>query len=98
LHGAFPLRDIYQVYISCLRRRQFRKRYNPANRGLEQGIALASIYDLKPRFQALLRPGVARLAAAGVTANQVTLAAVVLSIIGGGLIDLPPKFRLPRVT
>lgn len=51
---------------------------------------MASIYDLKPRFQALLRPLVARLAAVGVTANQVTLAAVVLSIIGGGLIAWRP--------
>lgn len=51
---------------------------------------MASIYDLKPGFQALLRPLVARLAAAGVTANQVTIAAVVLSIIGGGLIAWRP--------
>ncbi len=51
---------------------------------------MASIYDLKPKFQALLRPLVARLAAAGVTANQVTIAAVVLSIIGGGLIAWRP--------
>ena len=42
-----------------------------------------SIYELKPRFQALLRPLVARLAGAGVTANQVTLAACVLSIALG---------------
>ena len=34
-----------------------------------------SIYALKPRFQALLRPLTAALARAGVTANQVTLAA-----------------------
>ncbi len=39
-----------------------------------------SIYDLKPRFQALLRPLVGRLAAAGVTANQVTLAACAISL------------------
>jgi CDP-diacylglycerol--glycerol-3-phosphate 3-phosphatidyltransferase len=51
---------------------------------------MASIYDLKPGFQALLRPLVARLAAAGVTANQVTIAAVVLSVIGGGLIAWRP--------
>ncbi len=51
---------------------------------------MASIYDRKPGFQALLRPLVARLAAAGVTANQVTIAAVVLSIIGGGLIAWRP--------
>ena len=44
---------------------------------------MPSIYDLKPRFQALLRPLVRRLAALGVTANQVTLAAVCLSIIAG---------------
>ena len=33
-----------------------------------------TIYELKPRFQGLLRPLVRRLAAAGVTANQVTRA------------------------
>ena len=53
-------------------------------------FTMPSVYDLKPRFQALLRPGVARLAAVGVTANQVTLAAVVLSIGGGGLIAWRP--------
>ena len=38
-----------------------------------------SIYRLKPRFQALLRPLVRWLHAFGVTANQVTLAACVIS-------------------
>lgn len=42
-----------------------------------------TLYDLKPRFQALLRPLVGRLAAAGVTANQVTLAAAVVSVAVG---------------
>jgi CDP-diacylglycerol---glycerol-3-phosphate 3-phosphatidyltransferase len=42
-----------------------------------------SLYALKPRFQALLRPLVGRLAAAGVTANQVTIAAVVGSVAVG---------------
>jgi CDP-diacylglycerol--glycerol-3-phosphate 3-phosphatidyltransferase len=42
-----------------------------------------SIYELKPRFQALLRPLVVRLHAAGVTANQVTLAACVISVALG---------------
>src|SRR5689334_22253802 len=41
---------------------------------------MASVYDLKPRFQTLLRPLVRTLAAHGVTANQVTVAAAVLSI------------------
>ncbi len=41
---------------------------------------MASVYDLKPRFQAVLRPAVGALARAGVTANQVTVAAAVLSV------------------
>ncbi|MEO7433420.1 MAG: CDP-alcohol phosphatidyltransferase family protein [Dokdonella sp.] len=40
---------------------------------------MASIHQLKPAFQALLRPLVNVLARAGVTANQVTIAAVVLA-------------------
>ena len=40
-----------------------------------------SIYALKPRFQSLLRPLTAALARAGVTANQVTLAACVVSML-----------------
>jgi CDP-diacylglycerol--glycerol-3-phosphate 3-phosphatidyltransferase len=42
-----------------------------------------TIYQLKPRFQALLRPIVRRLHALGVTANQVTLAACVISVALG---------------
>lgn len=50
-----------------------------------------SIYALKPRFQALLRPLVRRLAGAGVTANQVTVAACVLSVaLGLGLFFAAP--------
>lgn len=45
--------------------------------------ARLSIYELKPRFQALLRPMVVRLHRAGVTANQVTVAACVLSVALG---------------
>ena len=45
-----------------------------------------SIYLLKPRFQALLRPAVGALHAGGVTANQVTLAACAISVaLGVGL-------------
>lgn len=47
---------------------------------------MPSVYDLKPKFQALLRPTVNLLARAGVTANQVTIAAVVLSFIAGGVL------------
>lgn len=42
-----------------------------------------SIYELKPRFQALLRPLVVRLHAMGVTANQVTVAACAISVALG---------------
>lgn len=42
-----------------------------------------SIYLLKPRFQALLRPAVGALHGAGVTANQVTLAACAISLLLG---------------
>lgn len=40
---------------------------------------MISVYQLKPRFQALLRPLVANLARAGITANAVTLFAALLS-------------------
>lgn len=42
-----------------------------------------SIYQLKPAFQNLLRPGVVRLNAWGVTANQVTVLACVISVTLG---------------
>lgn len=45
-----------------------------------------TLYQLKPRFQALLRPGVARLAAAGITANQITLLALGLSLAMAGML------------
>ena len=49
---------------------------------------MATIYDLKPAFQGRLRPIVARLAAAGVTANQVTVAALVLSLAYGAILAM----------
>lgn len=42
-----------------------------------------SIYDLKPKFQNLLRPLVIKLEQCGVTANQVTLTACAISIVLG---------------
>lgn len=56
---------------------------------------MPSIYDIKPRFQALLRPLVGRLARAGVSANQVTVAAMVLSFVAGGLAALLPSRQWP---
>lgn len=49
---------------------------------------MISIYQLKPRFQALLRPLAGALAARGVTANAVTLAAMLVSLCIGALLFL----------
>ncbi len=53
---------------------------------------MASIYDLKPAFQARLRPLVRRLAA---TANQVTVAALFLSVAAGALVWCYPQSHWP---
>lgn len=47
-----------------------------------------SIYALKPKFQALLRPLAARLHSAGVTANQVTMLACIVSVALGAALVL----------
>lgn len=47
---------------------------------------MPSIYAIKPAFQNLLRPLVASLAKLGVTANQITIAALMLSIATGLLL------------
>ncbi len=49
-----------------------------------------TIYDLKPAFQNLLRPVCKVLATAGVTANQVTVAAMLVSLLVGGLFAAYP--------
>ena len=51
---------------------------------------MATLYDLKPRFQALLRPLSRGLLAAGVTPNAVTLAALALSLGVGAVLTLRP--------
>lgn len=51
---------------------------------------MASIYQLKPGFQNLLRPLTRLLARLGVTANHVTLAALLLSCFVGGIIAWHP--------
>jgi CDP-diacylglycerol--glycerol-3-phosphate 3-phosphatidyltransferase len=56
---------------------------------------MPTIYQLKPQFQALLRPLTAALARSGVTANQVTTAAALLSAIAGGCVALWPNARWP---
>jgi CDP-diacylglycerol---glycerol-3-phosphate 3-phosphatidyltransferase len=54
-----------------------------------------SIYTLKPRFQALLRPIATTLARAGVSANQVTLAACIISVALGAFVTWRAPERWP---
>jgi phosphatidylglycerophosphate synthase len=50
-----------------------------------------SVYDLKPRFQALLRPLTAALYRSGITANQVTVLACLVSVALGALLAAMPE-------
>ena len=59
---------------------------------------MASIYDIKPAFQNLLRPIVRVLARSGVTANQVTIVAAILSLAVGACIYWNPESRWPLLT
>jgi len=45
-----------------------------------------TLYAIKPAFQALLRPLVVRIASMGITANQVTVAAALLSVAAAFLV------------
>jgi CDP-diacylglycerol--glycerol-3-phosphate 3-phosphatidyltransferase len=52
-----------------------------------------TIYDLKPAFQSLLRPACKAMAKAGITANQVTIAAMLLSIVTGAALIVLHEHR-----
>lgn len=54
---------------------------------------MPSVYQLKPAFQNLLRPVVRGLAGAGVTPNQVTVLALVLSVLTGAAVVWQPGAR-----
>ena len=56
---------------------------------------MPSIYDIKPAFQNLLRPLTGQLARAGVTANQVTSTAALLSVAVGICVATNPNARWP---
>ena len=51
-----------------------------------KGFNMISVYQLKPKFQQLLRPLTNGLAKAGITANQVTVFAMLLSIATGAVV------------
>jgi CDP-diacylglycerol--glycerol-3-phosphate 3-phosphatidyltransferase len=65
-----------------------------AGMALKGGPSL-SIYALKPRFQALLRPVTAGLATRGVSANQVTLTAAIVSVLIGAFVVFEAPARWP---
>ncbi|HKP87926.1 MAG TPA: CDP-alcohol phosphatidyltransferase family protein [Blastocatellia bacterium] len=48
---------------------------------------MPSVYDLKPRFQNLLRPIMRKLAALGFTPNAVTMIAIIGSIMVGAIVS-----------
>lgn len=54
---------------------------------------MISLYQLKPRFQSLLRPLAGRLFALGITANGVTVLAMLLSFVLGGALILAGEAR-----
>lgn len=56
---------------------------------------MISVYQLKAKFQDLLRPITQKLAAKGVTANQVTVAAIILSAFGGLCMAVFPAHHWP---
>lgn len=51
---------------------------------------MISIYNIKPKFQKLLRPVLVKLHAMGITANGITWSAIVLSVVIGGLFYWKP--------
>lgn len=52
---------------------------------------MISIYNIKPKFQQLLRPILVKLHALGVTANGITWSAIILSFTIGGLFYWKPS-------
>ena len=56
---------------------------------------MLTIYDLKPSFQRLLRPVCDWLAQHGITPNQLTVGAAVMSLAQGLWLTLAPGVRLP---
>jgi CDP-diacylglycerol--glycerol-3-phosphate 3-phosphatidyltransferase len=54
---------------------------------------MSSLYELKPRFQSLLRPFVRRSAAIGITANGVTLTAMLISVALGAWLAVASENR-----
>lgn len=57
----------------------------------DDGGSVVTIYALKTRFQGLLRPTVRALSGAGLTANQITIAAFAISVAVGALLVTAPR-------
>ena len=63
--------------------------------GTEWYLDVITIYDLKPRFQRLLRPVCRSIVKVGCTANHITLLAVLLSAAAGAWIAVAEDWRIP---
>ena len=59
----------------------------PTGDSMRADPAMASVYNLKPKFQNLLRPVTNGLAQAEVTANQVTIATMLFSVATGDVVS-----------
>ncbi|RFC67890.1 MULTISPECIES: CDP-alcohol phosphatidyltransferase family protein [Mesorhizobium] len=55
---------------------------------------MPTLYDVKPAFQGKLRPLTSRLAVAGITANQVTITAALISVVAGAAMAIWPANAL----
>ena len=58
---------------------------------------MISVYNIKPKFQAFLRPALKLLHKTGITANQITISSLILSMIIGVLFwfsDIHPAFLI----
>src|SRR5262245_36277332 len=58
---------------------------------------MITIYNIKPKFQDLLRPICKELATRRITANQVTVAAMFMSIVAGSLVVAHPGAAGPKL-
>jgi glycerol-3-phosphate cytidylyltransferase len=93
--AAVGVKVVYFPYTAITSSTSLRRTLANINnhRAQNRGISLAStsLSYLKPRFQRALRPLTAIIARAGITANQVTLAALFGSLIVGALLAINHK-------
>src|SRR5579875_1199796 len=89
---APPRRASCNRYRTSSKARRCGAKPSPPNHSPRQPAPMAkTIYNLKPAFQNLLRPVATGLYRLGVTANQVTVGAALLSLAAGAVLVLYPN-------